>query len=217
MPSDTPVGVIRALLVDWGGVMTSSVFASFAGFCEREGLPANAVRDRFRTDPAARDLLVGLECGTLPEDEFEDGFAALLGVPGRGLIDRLMADLRIDEVMVALVRRARRHAIVTGLISNSWGSGRYDRELIAELFDGVVISADVGIRKPDPEIYALGAAAVGQEPAACVFIDDLPGNLKPARAMGMTTVHHTAAPLTVTALTGILGWQSVRSPDRNSA
>src|SRR3712207_8081116 len=68
--------------------------------------------------------------------------------------------------------------------------------LFRSLFDAWVISGEEGVRKPDPKIYALGAERAGLEPEACVFVDDLPGNLKPARAMGMTTVHrseeHTA-------------------------
>jgi epoxide hydrolase-like predicted phosphatase len=69
----------------------------------------------------------------------------------------------------------------------------------------VVISAEVGVRKPDPRIYELGARAIGLEPAACVFVDDLPGNLKPARELGMATVHHTDAQDTVPQLERLLG------------
>jgi epoxide hydrolase-like predicted phosphatase len=92
--------------------------------------------------------------------------------------------------MLDFVRAARARGIRTGLISNSWGSQRYDRILLDELFDGVVISGDVGVRKPDPAIYVLGAAAIGLPPQECVYVDDLPGNLKPARELGMTTVRH---------------------------
>ena len=88
------------------------------------------------------------------------------------------------------VRRARAAGIRTGLISNSWGTSMYDRTLLAELFDGVVISGEAGIRKPAPEIYAMGARAIALPPAACVFVDDLPFNLAPARDLGMATVRH---------------------------
>ena len=86
--------------------------------------------------------------------------------------------------MLDFVRAARGRGIRTGLISNSWGSQRYDRILLDELFDGIVISGEVGVRKPDPAIYVLGAAAIGLPPQECVYVDDLPGNLKPARALG---------------------------------
>ena len=81
----------------------------------------------------------------------------------------------------------------TGLISNSWGRGRYDRDAFGELFDGVVISGEVGLYKPQPEIFALGAERVGLDPAQCVFVDDLVENCEGAEAVGMTAVLHRGA------------------------
>jgi putative hydrolase of the HAD superfamily len=196
---------VRGLLVDFGGVLTTDVFASFELFCADEGLPAETVKNLFRTDPAARALLIGLEDGTLPDAEFERRFASLLGVASDGLIERLMSRTRPDEAMLDAVRHARRHGIRTGLVSNSWGVGRYDRQLLAELFDGLVISAEVGLRKPAPEIYALGAQAVGLPPAECVYVDDIGGNLKPAKALGMTTVLHKDTAQTIASLSALLG------------
>jgi putative hydrolase of the HAD superfamily len=197
----------RGLLVDWGGVMTTNLFDSFRAFCEQEGLSPDAVGDRFRSDPASRELLIGLETGTLPEEDFEPRFATILGVSPDGLIDRMFAGGGPDEAMQAAVRRARETGVRTGLISNSWGTRRYDRELLAELFDGIVISGEAGIRKPAREIYELGARAVGLEPAACVFVDDLPFNLKPAAALGMATVHHVEADQTIAELERLLSVQ----------
>lgn len=198
----------RGLLVDYGGVLTTDVFASFDAFCAVEGLPAGTVRELFRSDPAARALLAGLEDGTLPGAEFSARFAGLLHVPAEGLIERLMAEAGDDKAMLDFVRTARGAGIRTGLISNSWGVDRYDRALLAELFDGVVISGEVGVRKPSPEIYTLGAEAVGLPPSACVYVDDLPGNLKPARALGMTTLHHRSPADTISALRPLLGLPS---------
>jgi epoxide hydrolase-like predicted phosphatase len=196
---------VRGLLVDFGGVLTTDVFASFERFCAAEGLPIDTVKDLFRTDPAGLELLVGLEDGTVADDEFERRFAELLGVTPDDLIERLMGAAGPDEAMQDAVRAARRFGIRTGLVSNSWGIGRYDRQLLAELFDGVVISAEVGLRKPAPEIYALGAQAVGLSPAECVYVDDIGGNLKPARALGMTTVLHRDTPATIASLSTLLG------------
>jgi putative hydrolase of the HAD superfamily len=195
----------RGLLVDWGGVMTSGVFDAFRAFCEQEGLEPDAVGKRFASDPSSRELLVALETGAIGEEEFEPRFAAILGVPAAGLIDRLFAGGTDEPAMQAAVARARTSGVRTGLISNSWGLGRYDRELLARLFDGVVISGEVGIRKPTPEIYELGAAAIELAPGDCVFVDDLPFNLTPAAELGMATVHHVQAEQTITELEQLLG------------
>lgn len=196
----------HGLLVDYGGVLTTSVFASFAAFCTAEGLEPAAVRDAFMTDASARQMLFDLETGALSEEAFEPRFAALLGVAEpAGLIDRLFAGMQADEVMVEAVRAAKAAGVRTALLSNSWGHGRYDRSQFPVLFDGAVISGEVGVRKPDPAIYVMAADAVGLAPAACVFVDDLPGNLKPAADLGMATVHHTDAVATVAELERLLG------------
>lgn len=202
--------LLGGLLVDYGGVLTTDVFASFDAFCAAEGLAPGTVRELFRTDTRARDLLAGLEDGTIGDAAFEAGLAALLGprVTAAGLIGRLMGGAGDDPAMLGFVRAARRAGIRTGLISNSWGVERYDRALLAELFDGVVISGEVGVRKPSPEIYAMGARAVGLPPQECVYVDDLPGNLKPARALGMTTLHHRSAADTIAAVRPLLGLPS---------
>jgi putative hydrolase of the HAD superfamily len=198
-------GSLRGLLVDWGGVMTTNVFDAFGAFCEQHGIEPDSVGRRFRSDPAARELLVGLETGTLTEEEFEPRFAEMLGVPADGLIDGLFAGGVADEAMQTAVARARAQGVRTGLISNSWGTRRYDRELLARLFDGVVISGEIGIRKPTPEIYERGARAVDLDPGECVFVDDLPFNLPPAAELGMTTVHHVDDQQTIAELERLLG------------
>jgi putative hydrolase of the HAD superfamily len=190
----------EGLLVDWGGVLTSDLFASFSAFCQAEGLEPDTIRRHFRENVACRELLIALETGQMEEEDFEPQFARHLGVPPDQLIDRMFAGSSPDEEMLAAVRRVRRSGIRTGLISNSWGTRRYDTGLLGELFDGVVISGQVGIRKPAPEIYAMGARSIGLEPAACVFVDDLPFNLPPAAELGMGTVHHTSAANTIAQL-----------------
>lgn len=196
----------RGLLVDFGGVLTTNVFDSFAAFCRDEGLPPDTVRDRFRDDPEARNLLGDLETGRVADAEFDVRFASLLGVAdAEGLIGRLFARMQPDEHMLEAVAAARRAGIRTGLVSNSWGEEGYDRTRFAELFDTLVISGEIGIRKPAPEIYALAAERLGRPPERCVFVDDLAGNLKPARALGMATVLHRDAETTLAELEVHLG------------
>ncbi len=180
----------KGLIVDYGGVLTTDVFASFQAFCEAEGLPPDTVKDRFRNDPEARGLLSDLETGKLTEAQFEPRFAAVLEVESDKLIDRLFGGMQPDPEMLDGVRAARRAGVRTAMLSNSWGEERYDQAMLAELFDAWVISGEVGLRKPQPEIYALAAERLQLTPHDCVFVDDLPGNLKPARALGMATVVH---------------------------
>jgi putative hydrolase of the HAD superfamily len=194
------------LLIDFGGVLTTNVFASFAAFCRAEGLEENTVRDLFRNDPAARDLLGGLEEGRVSEPDFERRFAPMIGIEEHdGLIERLFGGMGPDEAMFDAVAAAHRAGVRTALVSNSWGSGTYDRERFPELFDTVVISGEVGVRKPQPEIYALACERLGRPPERCVFVDDLGGNLKPAAAIGMATVLHRDAETTIPRLEGLLG------------
>jgi putative hydrolase of the HAD superfamily len=201
--ADTP---IRGLLVDWGGVMTTNLFHSFGAFCEAEGLDPAALAQAFRGNPAARELLTGFEEGRIEETAFEAELGRLLGLAAaEGLIDRLFAGALLEESMADAVRTARAAGIATGLISNSWGTTRYPRALLTELFDGVVISGEVGIRKPSARIYELGAEAIGRAPSECVFVDDLPFNLPPAIDLGMATVHHTSAQSTIPELERLLG------------
>jgi epoxide hydrolase-like predicted phosphatase len=181
------------------------VFDTFRAFCELEGLEPDTIGKRFREDRACRELLIALETGTMTEEEFEPEFAGHLGVSAPRLIDRLFAGSEPDQEMLDAVLRARHAGVRTGLISNSWGTRRYDRGLLDELFDGVVISGEEGMRKPTPEIYELGAERIRLAPTECVFVDDLPFNLNPASELGMATVHHTSSHDTIAELEQLLG------------
>lgn len=197
---------MRGLLVDFGGVLTTNVFDSFRAFCEAEGLDPEKVRKLFREDPDALAELRRLERGELTEEQFADRFAPLLGIDDpEGLVDRLFAGMGPDEAMIEAVKAARREGVRTGLISNSWGRGRYDRSTFPEMFDGVVISGEVGLHKPEPEIFHLGAERVGLAPEQCVFVDDLRENCEGAEAVGMTAVLHRGSDGTIARLEELLG------------
>ena len=193
-----------ALLVDWGGVLTTNLFTSFGEFCREAGLAPDALVTAFRGDRTFRDVLIAFEEGRIAEPEFEQRFGGLLGVDHAGLIDRLFARVGPDMAMLAAVRNARAAGVRTGLISNSWGTRRYDRAMLEELFDGVVISGEVGMRKPAPEMYRLGAERTGVAPEVCVYVDDLPFNLPPAEELGMATIHHVDTAATIAELERLL-------------
>ncbi len=189
-----------ALLVDWGGVLTTNLFASFHAHAVRAGIDPRKLVGRFKDDAEARALLIALETGELGEREFERQFAALLDVEPDGLIDGLFSDVHPDRPMMDAVRLAHDAGVRTALVSNSWGVHRYPREMFDGLFDGLVISGEEGMRKPSKRMYELGAERAGAPLDACVFVDDLPFNLTPARELGMTAIHHTDAQSTIDQL-----------------
>jgi putative hydrolase of the HAD superfamily len=195
----------QGLLIDWGGVLTTNLFASFHDYCVRADISSETLTKRFSADPGFRDLLIALEKGAMEETAFEQRFAELLGVDPSGLIDGLFAGVQPDMAMIEAVRSAREGGIRTALVSNSWGVHRYPHELFDEIFDGIVISGQEGVRKPSRRMYELGAQRAGVAPELCVFVDDLSFNLKPAEELGMATVHHTSAATTIPQLEGLLG------------
>lgn len=205
------------LLVDYGGVLTTSLAEAMGEWCAADGIDTavfgSAMR-RFLGDSGAREAVLNpvhaLERGELAVPEFEARLAELLvtrdgrPLPAEGLLRRMFAGFRTEPEMVGVVRRARAQGIRTGLLSNSWGL-EYPRDGWAELFDVVVISGEVGMRKPDPDIYRHTADLLDAAPSRCVFVDDLPPNVRGAVAVGMVGVHHRAVEETVTELEAVFG------------
>jgi putative hydrolase of the HAD superfamily len=151
-----------------------------------------------------------LERGQCTNAEFEAALAAqLLSVNGSpivadGLLKRMFAaSLPVPE-MYRVIRALRGAGFGTALLSNSWGCDEYPRADFPGLFDAVVISGEVGMRKPEPGIFRHAAATLGLEPQECVFIDDIEANVAAAVACGMTGVHHIDAPTTAAALEQLL-------------
>lgn len=205
---------VRGLVVDYGGVLTTSLGAAFEAFCAQEGVEPERLKGVLRAayrdgDPASVVSLV--ETGRMPVEEFERHLAAALSeglhrlVAADGMVERMVAGIRVDEQMVDVVRRARAAGIRTALLSNSWGLHYYPHELLAELFDAVVISGQVGLRKPQPEIYRLAAARLGLPPEACVFVDDFGANVEAAEGVGMRGLVHEDPTRSVPELESVLG------------
>jgi putative hydrolase of the HAD superfamily len=211
----------RGLLVDYGGVMTSPMGRAFAVFALEAGVDPerfkSVVEDAYGGgDPDG--MVARVEKGLVPAEEFEAWLAARLSpgaprpVEAEGLKARLFGGLVPDPAMVEAVARARRAGVRTGLVSNSWGESGYERERFGDLFDAVVISAEVGLRKPDPAIYLLAAERIGVPARECVFVDDLLHNADGARAVGMEGIVHRSAEFTVPRLEALLGVRLTDAP-----
>jgi putative hydrolase of the HAD superfamily len=189
--------MIEAVIWDFGGVLTTSPFEAFARYERERGLPDDIIR---RTNASNHwdNAWAKFERAELDIEAFDQLFAAeslALGaeVRGKDVLPLLSGDLR-PEMVEALRRIKSRYktgCITNNLPANAIGStgGRslYVAEVMA-LFDHVIESAKIGLRKPDPRIYRMMVDALGVDPGNCVYLDDLGVNLKPARDMGMTTI-----------------------------
>jgi putative hydrolase of the HAD superfamily len=204
----------RGLLCDYGGVMTSPIFASFNAFCETEGITLEAFRSVMQG--AARkegSPFAMVETGAITEEQFDEAVATLLSdacgktIPPAGLKQRMFALVKPDEAMWNAVAAARDAGVRTGLLSNSWGGRDYPIEELKAIFDDVLISGHVGLRKPDPEFYLLAADRIGARSDECVFVDDFNVNVEGAQAVGMTGVLHKDAQTTISTLEEIFGLQ----------
>jgi epoxide hydrolase-like predicted phosphatase len=199
-------GAYAAVIFDFGGVLTTSVWDSFAAFCRTEGLEPDTVKKLFKTDPEALADLRKLETGEMSEYEFEAVFGKRLGLADpQGLIDSMFVGMVPEPAMVDAVRQLRRGGMKTGMLSNSWSTDHYDRELLLELFDAWVISAEVHMHKPQPEIYRLAAERLDVPPEQCLFVDDLQENCDGAEAVGMTAIRHRSPTETIAKLTELTG------------
>ena len=196
--------MIKAVLFDFGGVILSSPFEAFARFEREHGLPEGFIRQVNATNPD-ENAWARLERSELNFEQFGPAFAAdsaALGheVDGRDVLLLLSGDIR--PAMVEALRRCHER-LKTALLTNNFvvaadrsAAGDGDGEErgigthaeILELFDVIVESSKIGVRKPDPRFYELACDELGIEPSEAVFLDDLGINLKPARAMGMTTI-----------------------------
>lgn len=215
---------LQGLLTDWGGVLTTPLSDAIGKWAAAERID----REVYRTvmvawlthaydpaggtdaDPPPLNPIHGLEDGTLDPAEFERRLAAELRtvdggpVACEGLLERMFMAFAPVEPMYEALRKIKGTGLRTGLLSNSWGN-TYPRELWTELFDVVVISAEVGLRKPDERIFRHALEGLGLEPQECVFIDDIEHNIRAAEAIGMVGLHHTDPVRTVASLEDLLG------------
>jgi putative hydrolase of the HAD superfamily len=206
--------MIEAVIWDFGGVLTSSPFQAFARFETERGLPTDIIR-RTNANNHWENAWAKFERAEVDIEAFDHLFATeslALGaeVRGKDVLPLLSGDLR-PEMVEALKRvklKFKTGCITNNLPANSIGSlgGRslYVAEVMA-LFDHVIESAKIGLRKPDPRIYKMMTEALGVDPKGCIYLDDLGVNLKPARELGMTTIKVLNASQAIGELEGLTG------------
>jgi putative hydrolase of the HAD superfamily len=209
---------LRAVIVDWGGVMTNPLLDTVRAWIAADNIEYASyaatmrqwVSDAYQTDGAANPIHA-LERGECTDAEFERLLAAQIvcrdgrPVAPEGLLERMFAASELCDPMHDLVRSVRAAGLRTALLSNSWGADGYPSHLFPDLFDAVVISAEVGMRKPEERIFQHVAGLLGLAPAECVFIDDIEANVQAAEALGMTGLWHTDPAETASRLSALLG------------
>jgi putative hydrolase of the HAD superfamily len=201
--------MIRAVLWDFGGVILSSPFEAFNRYEAANDLPIDFIRSVNATDPDANAWAL-LERNDITPEDFDTRFAdesEALGhrIPGGDVLALLSGEIRPE--MVTALDRVIRAGYRTACLTNNvvGGEQRMDVGDVMVMFDHVVESSKVGCRKPEPRFYEIACELLGVEPNECVFLDDLGINLKPAKAMGMTTIKVGAADPAITELERVLG------------
>jgi putative hydrolase of the HAD superfamily len=206
---------IRATFFDFGGVILSSPFEAFNRFEERTGLPRDFIRTINATDPDV-NAWARFERNEVQFDEFCDLFEAECREQGHEVAARDLMPLLLGELrpaMVEAVRRCRDGGMATACLTNNWVPHEErpaEREAVGvddvlTLFQHIIESSVVGVRKPDPRFYEIACETAGVEPHEVVFLDDLGVNLKPAAAMGMTTIKVTDPATALEELEAVVG------------
>jgi putative hydrolase of the HAD superfamily len=201
--------VILATLWDFGGVILASPFDAFGSYEREHSLPESFIRRLNATNPDT-NAWAHLERGDIAFDEFCERFEAEARAAGGGLDARAVMALLSGEVRSAMVEAVRRchERLKTGLLTNNFVAEDRgaDHTAILALFDVIVESSTAGVRKPDPRFYQMACDQLGIEPSEAVFLDDLGINLKPAKAMGMTTIKVTDPDDALAELESVVGF-----------
>jgi len=210
---------LRGVITDWGGVMTNPIAETVNAWLEADGIDRDSYVAVMREwvsqafgDQESESPIHALERGESSHADFEQALATELRlisgepVPGDGLLTRMWAGSRRDQGMLNLFRRLKAAGVPTALLSNSWGADYgYPRELFPEMFDAVVISAEVGMRKPEARIFLHTAGLLGLEPAECIFVDDIQQNIAAAEDLGFTGILHLDRDSTTQRISELLG------------
>ena len=206
---------VRAAFFDFGGVILSSPFEAFNDYEAANGLPRDLIRTVNSTNPDT-NAWARFERSEVGFDEFCDLFEAECRAVGHQVSAREVMPLLAGQIRPAMVEAVRRcrERMVTACLTNNWISfdsfptpGRAEgRDEVLGLFHHVIESSKVGFRKPDPAFYELACRTCEVDPAEVVFLDDLGVNLKPAAAMGMTTIKVVDPAEALAALEDVVGF-----------
>jgi putative hydrolase of the HAD superfamily len=206
---------IRAVLWDFGGVLLSSPFEAFNAYEDGAGLPRDFIRGLNATNPDD-NAWAKFERNEVTFDEFCDLFEAEAEALGQKLVARDVMPLlggQIRPAMVEALRRCKQAGFKTAMLTNNtvgFGESRQTESRhagVLELFDAVVESSKVGVRKPDKRFYLMACELLDIEPSEAVFLDDLGINLKPARELGMTTIKVVDPDVALKELEAVTGLQ----------
>jgi putative hydrolase of the HAD superfamily len=207
----------RAVLWDFGGVLTTSPFEAFNRYEAEQGLPRDFIRKVNAVNPD-RNAWAQFESSAIGAEQFNTAFenetrAAGHAIPGRIVIDLLSGNVR--PRMVSVLKECKRHykvACLTNNVKGGHGPGMASDAAraaqvaaVMQLFDLVVESSKEGLRKPDPRFYLLACQRLGIAPTQTVFLDDLGVNLKSARELGMTTIKVVSEQQAIDELSAVLG------------
>ena len=216
---------IKAILWDFGGVMTTSPFEAFSRFEVAHSLPLNFLRTINATNPD-HNAWARFESNVITLDEFDREFEAESSSAGHAVAGRVVLDLLGGDIrprMVDVLKHCKAHFQVMCLTNNMntgagpgiWGSPARTAEVdaVMALFDEVIESSKVGMRKPDLRIYQLACERLRAEPGEVVYLDDLGINLKPARALGMHTIKVVSEAQAIADLSRALGLAFPGIPD----
>ncbi len=206
----------KAVLFDFGGVILTSPFEAFNNYERANDLPADFIPALNATNPDT-NAWAKFERSEFSVDQFAEAFQAEALARGfhldaRGVLGMLAGEIRPQ--MVAAIDVIKDAGLMTACLTNNFVSfetfpqrqrapGRDD---VLSKFDLIVESSKVGVRKPDPRFYEIACESLGVNAAACVFLDDLGVNLKPAKAMGMTTIKVGDPDVALAELAGHLGF-----------
>ena len=203
---------VDALVVDWGGVLTGAVDVVWREWAESENVTREhlgaVLREAFNPVPGATSPIHALERGEISGAAFERLLAGELGrrgspVVAQGLLARMLGGLTPSASMLGVVARAKAAGLRTAVLSNSWAN-EYPRQGWDELFDEVVISGEVGMRKPEHRIYRHLLQLIDVPAERVVFVDDVAANITAAVEVGMTGVLHVSFEQTVGELERLL-------------